>query len=49
MTKRKRKKSGKRKSGKKMPSNVLKYFKLVSGGMSKAKARKEAGLPPKKR
>ncbi len=49
MTKRKAKrKTGKRKrKGKKMPANVKKYFQLLGSGMSKASARKEAGLPPK--
>jgi len=37
----------KKKKGKKMPANVLKYFKLVGQGMSKEAARKEAGMPPK--
>jgi hypothetical protein len=32
----------------KMPKNVLQYFKYVNQGMSKAAARKKAGLPPKK-
>lgn len=54
MAKRKRKrkssaKHGQRKrraghSGKKMPSNVLKYFKLRGQGKSKAEARKLAGM-----
>ena len=33
----------------KMPKNVLQYFKYISQGMSKAEARKKAGLPPKKK
>jgi hypothetical protein len=53
MPKKRRKQSGKlkkkqRKKAKgKMPPAVLKYFKLRSSGMSKAKARKEAGLGEK--
>jgi hypothetical protein len=44
---RKTRKTRKKRSGKKMPANVLKYFKLVGQGKSKTEARKLAGLPPK--
>jgi len=42
-------KKGKKKSkGKGMPKNVVQYFKFLNQGMSKAEARKKAGLPPAK-
>ena len=44
----KRKQKQRKKKGKKMPANVIKYFKLVNQGMSKAEARKEAELPKSK-
>lgn len=44
----KRKQKQRKKKGKTMPANVIKYFKLVNQGMSKAEARKEAGLPKSK-
>jgi hypothetical protein len=44
----KRRQKQRKKKGKKMPANVIKYFKLVNQGMSKAEARKEAGLPKSK-
>ena len=43
----KKKRVKKKRKGKKMPANVLKYFKLVGQGKSKTEARKLAGLPPK--
>jgi len=43
----KRKPKQRKKKGKKMPANVLKYFKLIGQGKSKTEARKLAGLPPK--
>ena len=45
---RKGKQKQRKKKGKKMPAGVIKYFKLVNQGMSKAEARKEAGLPKSK-
>ena len=39
-------KSRKRK-GKGMPENVKEYFRNITKGMSKADARKAAGMPPK--
>lgn len=39
--------SKKSKSGKKMPSHVLAYFKYRQQGMSKVAARKKAGMPAK--
>ena len=46
MVKQKKKPHRKRKSkkSKKMPKNVLMYFKLRNQGMSKAAAKKKAGL-----
>lgn len=40
-------KGKKKKKGGKMPENVKQYFKYLNQGMSKAEARKKAGLPPK--
>ncbi len=39
-----RRKKGRKKRGKKMPKNVLAYFKFRNAGMSKAAAKKKAGL-----
>jgi len=37
----------KKKRGKGMPENVKEYFRNITKGMSKAEARKAAGMPPK--
>lgn len=39
-----RKKGRKKRKGHKMPKNVVAYFKYRSAGMSKASAKKKAGL-----
>lgn len=39
-----RRKQGRKKRGKKMPANVLAYFKYRNAGMSKSLAKKKAGL-----
>lgn len=44
MSKKKRKRKGKHKGKGKMPPKVLEYFRLRNSGMSKAAAKKKAGL-----
>ncbi len=42
-------KAKRKKSGKKMPPEMLEYFRLLRSGVSKTAARKQAGLGPKKK